>query len=258
MAIEGDKARVTKQQWRTVVISVAAVAFSATAGLEPPLRNLITFARAGASFSAKQLCSSVLMAGMDPDRMLREDLAAGQGLIQTRIEPRAGRVEASALFGLFRSEAVQNGERGCTWRMNGQPSPRLFRQASPGNRDPKPSGGPWRLVDMAPAEPPEIDRQALNDVLDRAFEENEPLAPKRTRAVVVVQDGWVIAERYAQGIQPNMPLIGWSMSKSITHALIGLAVQKGILDPDKPPSVCPSGAIQRTLVDESASINCCR
>ena len=55
MAIEGDKARVTKQQWRTVVISIAAVAFSATAGLEPPLRNLITFARAGASFSAKQL-----------------------------------------------------------------------------------------------------------------------------------------------------------------------------------------------------------
>ena len=60
MAVEGDKARVTKQKWRTVVISLAAVTFSATAGLEPPLRNLITFARAGASFSAKQLCSSVL------------------------------------------------------------------------------------------------------------------------------------------------------------------------------------------------------
>jgi CubicO group peptidase (beta-lactamase class C family) len=228
---------VTKNQLRTALFSAAAVTFSAGAALEPPLQNLTNLARAGTSFSAKQLCSGVLMAGMDPNRMLREDLAAGQGLIQTRIKPGAGRVEASALFGLFRSEAVQNGERGCTWRMNGQPSPRLFRQATPGNRDPKSSGGPWRLVDMAPAEPPEIDRQALNDVLDRAFEENEPLAPKRTRAVVVVQDGWVIAERYAEGIQPNMPLIGWSMSKSITHALIGLAVHKGILDPDKPPSV---------------------
>ena len=87
MAIEGDKARVTRQQWRTVVLSMAAVAFSATAGLEPPLRNLITFARAGASFSAKQLCSSVLMAGMDPDQVLKEDLAAGQGMIHTRIKP---------------------------------------------------------------------------------------------------------------------------------------------------------------------------
>ena len=227
----------TKNQWRIALFSAAAVTFSAGAALEPPLRNLINLARAGTSFSAKQLCSGVLMAGMDPDRMLREDLAAGQGLIETRIEPRAGRVEASALFGLFRSEAVQNGERGCTWRMNGQPSPRMARQARPDNRDPKPSGGPWRLVEMAPDEPPEIDRQALNDVLNRAFEENKPLAPKRTRAVVVVQDGWVIAERYAQGIRPDMPLIGWSMSKSITHALIGRAVQKGILDPDKPPSV---------------------
>ena len=123
MAIEGDKARVTKQQWRTVVISMAAVAFSATAGLEPPLRNLITFARAGASFSTKQLCSSVLMAGMDPKQVLNKDLAAGQGMIHTRIKPNAGRVEASALFGLIRAEAIQNGERGCTWRINGDPTP---------------------------------------------------------------------------------------------------------------------------------------
>ena len=105
----------TKQQWRIVVISTAAVAFSVTAGLEPPLRNLITFARAGASFSAKQLCSSVLMAGMDPDQVLKEDLATGQGMIHTQIEPSAGRVKASSLFGLIRAEAVQNGERGCTW-----------------------------------------------------------------------------------------------------------------------------------------------
>ena len=140
MTIEGDKARVTKQQWRTVVISVAAVAFSATAGLEPPLRNLITFARAGASFSAKQLCSSVLMAGMDPDQVLNEDLAAGQGMIHTRIKPNAGRVEASALFGLIRAEAIQNGERGCTWQINGHPMPRLAKTNQPGSADSQPIG----------------------------------------------------------------------------------------------------------------------
>ena len=52
-----------------------------------------------------------------------------------------------------------------------------------------------------------------------------------------VQNGWVIAERYGEGIQPDMPLIGWSMSKSITHALIGRAIQEGLLDPSKPPKV---------------------
>ena len=227
----------TKQQWRIVVISTAAVAFSVTAGLEPPLRNLVNFAKAGTSFIAKQLCSGVLMAGMDPDQMLKEDLADGQGMIHTQIEPSAGRVKASSLFGLIRAEAFQNGERGCTWSINGQPMPRALSQNKPGSGNSKPIGAPWPLIATAQPEPPEIDRQALNMALDRAFQENDPFLLKRTRAVVVVQDGWVIAERYAKGIQPDMPLIGWSMSKSITHALIGRAIHEGLLDPDKPPRV---------------------
>ena len=91
--------RVTKQQWRIVVISTAAVAFSITAGLEPPLRKLVNFAKAGTSFIAKQLWSSVLMAGMDPDKMLKEDLADGQGMIHTQIEPSAGLVKRAPCSG---------------------------------------------------------------------------------------------------------------------------------------------------------------
>ena len=159
----------TKQQWRIVVISTAAVAFSVTAGLEPPLRNLVNFAKAGTSFIAKQLCSGVLMAGMDPDQMLKEDLADGQGMIHTQIEPSAGRVKASSLFGLIRAEAVQNGERGCTWSINGQPMPRALSQNKPGSGNSKPIGAPWPLIATAQPEPPEIDRQALNTALDRAF-----------------------------------------------------------------------------------------
>ena len=249
----------TKQQWRIVVISTAAVAFSITAGLEPPLRNLLNFAKAGTSFIAKQLCSGVLMAGMDPDQMLKEDLAAGQGMIHTQIEPSAGRIKASSLFGLIRAEAVQNGERGCTWRINGQPTPRALSQNKPGSGNSKPTEAPWPLIATAQPEPPEIDRQALNRALDRAFEENDPLLPKRTRAVVVVQDGWVIAERYAKGIQPDMPLIGWSMSKSITHALIGRAIHSGLLDPDKPPKVPewsdPQDPRQKISLDQLLRMN---
>ena len=238
---------------------MVAVAYSATAGLEPPLQKLINFARAGASFSAKQLCSSVLMAGMDPDQVLKEDLAAGQGMIHTRIKPNAGRVEASALFGLIRAEAIQNGERGCTWQINGYPTPRLPKPNQPGSGKFQPIDAPWPLIATAAVEPPEIDEQALNDALDRAFEESEMLTPKRTRAVVVVQNGWVIAERYAQGIQPDMPLIGWSMSKSVTHALIGRAIREGLLDPGKPPKVPewsdPQDPRQRISLDQLLRMN---
>ena len=227
----------TKNHWRYVLISAAAVAFSTAAGLEPPLRHLIIFAKAGTSFSAKQLCSGVLMAGMDPDRMLSEDLAASKGLIHTKIDQAGGRVEASALFGLVRAEAVQNDGHGCSQRINGRPIPQPPSQAAPVSKDPKATGEPWPLVATASPEPPAIDSKALSKALNRAFREDDPLTPKRTRAVVVVQNGWVIAERYASGIPPEMPLIGWSMSKSITHALIGLAIREGHLDLKRPPTV---------------------
>ena len=74
---------------------------------------------------------------------------------------------------------------------------------------------------------------------------------------MVVQNGWVIAERYAQGIQPDMPLIGWSMSKSITHALIGRAIQEGLLDPGKPAKVPEWSDIRRIHAKGSAWISCC-
>ena len=75
----------------------------------------------------------------------------------------------------------------------------------------------------------------------------------------MVQDGWVIAERYAKTIPPDMPLIGWSMSKSITHALIGRAIHTGLLDPDKPPKVPewsdPQDPRQKISLDQLLRMN---
>ena len=69
----------------------------------------------------------------------------------------------------------------------------------------------------------------------------------------------MIAERCAKGIQPNMPLIGWSTSKSITHALIGRAIHEGLLDPDKPPRVpewsTPLDPRQKISLDQLLRMN---
>jgi CubicO group peptidase (beta-lactamase class C family) len=55
-----------------------------------------------------------------------------------------------------------------------------------------------------------------------------------TRAVLIVQNGRLVAERYAAGFGPQMRLISWSVAKSITHALLGVAVRQGLVDIDKP------------------------
>lgn len=52
--------------------------------------------------------------------------------------------------------------------------------------------------------------------------------------MVVVQRGRLVAERNRAGFGPETRLVSWSMAKSITHALVGIAFREGRLDPDKP------------------------
>jgi CubicO group peptidase (beta-lactamase class C family) len=55
-----------------------------------------------------------------------------------------------------------------------------------------------------------------------------------TRAVVIIHRGVLVAERYMTGYGPDTPLLSWSMAKSVTHALLGIAVRRGLIDIDKP------------------------
>ncbi|WP_061962288.1 serine hydrolase domain-containing protein [Demequina flava] len=48
-----------------------------------------------------------------------------------------------------------------------------------------------------------------------------------TRAIVVLQGGELIAERYADGFDPTTPQLGWSMTKSVTNLLVGRLVEQG-------------------------------
>jgi CubicO group peptidase (beta-lactamase class C family) len=58
-----------------------------------------------------------------------------------------------------------------------------------------------------------------------------------TRALIVLQDGKRIYERYGTGIGPGTRLISWSMAKSITSTLIGFLVADGRLQLDTPAPV---------------------
>ena len=60
---------------------------------------------------------------------------------------------------------------------------------------------------------------------------------RRTKAVVVVHDGSVIAERYADGVGIDTQLLGFSMTKSVINALIGILTQQGLVTPSFPAPV---------------------
>ena len=85
--------------------------------------------------------------------------------------------------------------------------------------------------------PTGMDSMALFQAINRIFTEPDTNNLQRTRAVVILYDGKIIAEKYAPNISPQTPLLGWSMTKSVTNAMIGLLVHDGKLDMHKPAPV---------------------
>jgi len=75
----------------------------------------------------------------------------------------------------------------------------------------------------------------LNPLLDLAFGSKDTLGD--THAFLAVQGGQLVAERYAEGRSAVDTFPSWSMAKSITHALVGLAYGDGKIDPDAPIGV---------------------
>lgn len=84
---------------------------------------------------------------------------------------------------------------------------------------------------------PYFSKLKLEAALDREFSEPEADWQRGTRAVVVVKGGHIIAERYAPGFSADTPLVGWSMSKSVTSTLIGILADRGLLDVNAPAPI---------------------
>jgi CubicO group peptidase (beta-lactamase class C family) len=103
----------------------------------------------------------------------------------------------------------------------------------------------WPRADLDPR----VDRAALARLLDHAFGETEPDDLERTNAVVVVQHGAIVAERYRRDVDPDRAFISWSMAKSITSALVGIVVRQGRLDISRPIPVkeWPAGDPRRPI-----------
>jgi len=98
-----------------------------------------------------------------------------------------------------------------------------------------------------PALPP-LTQEALDAVTEDAGAPKDQLARQvdelftmeglgETRAVLVLADGKVAAERYAPGYDADTRFVSWSMAKTVTAVLIGMLVADGLLSVDEPAPV---------------------
>ena len=104
-----------------------------------------------------------------------------------------------------------------------------------------PTDAPWPVGGWSVAEPP-VD---LAGLLDAAVDDEGPLAT--THSVVVVHRGAIVAERYhgALGsfvadptpVTAEVPMVSWSMAKTMLCVVVGMLVDEGRLDLDAPVAV---------------------
>lgn len=77
---------------------------------------------------------------------------------------------------------------------------------------------------------PGVDREALARAVDVLFSQQDCA---ETRAVLVLKDGHIVAQRYAPGYHENTRFVSWSMAKTITGVMIGMLIADGRLRLDE-------------------------
>ena len=202
--------------------------------------------------TAKVFCSAIFVSGRDSAEA-RSHIAGyflGAKLDSiTRIEiDRGRRLVRMTLANRTTREAKQYGDQGCVIHQPGKDSVHFTpRRVASVLGDA--STTPWPMGDVVSTTPlpATVDTAKLRAATDAAFANPDGL----TAAFVVVHDGRIVAERYANGAHRDMQLESWSMGKSITGTLVGRLVQMGALRLDDP---APIPQWRRTANDPRARI----
>jgi len=193
--------------------------------------------RVATGYVAHVVCVKTFVSGLDPQTVFtetseRSGIRLLRHVLHFRLD-RTGRTVDASTLGLFDSRATFHDGLGCV-EQHGPKPPYLLRSDIETLKTPK---SPPLLPDIAdpgvvaPSDP------ALKAALDHAFEEPPEPPLRRTRAVFIVHNGRVIAERYAAGIGVETPLLGFSMTKSVINALIGVLTQQGLVTPSMPAPI---------------------
>ena len=190
-----------------------------------------------AGYGAKNLCSCVFVAGRDPQQVIRQELGAALINLGTPEIHYEDSSATSSVLGLSTRKAIYRKGLGCT--LVSEISEEELRNQKI-NQVNKP------VVDQDVYNWPGGNKVSdssltkyknLAAVVDEIFVEPDNEKPINTRAVIIVYNGEMVAEKYAPGVNQNSKLIGWSMTKTITNAIIGVLVKHGKLKLEDPAPV---------------------
>lgn len=182
--------------------------------------------RVGANYSAKIVCSNVFVAGRDAEQVLRDDVQENghplMALMRVTVNPEQQTVRAGVFGFIGNGLAVYRPGTGCAAVADGDLAQARSVVSQRATIPVPPADQPWPQGSAA---------QTVTAV--QALVARADLAGPGARGIAVVHNGQLVAEHYAPGFSATTPLLGWSMTKSVTALLVGMQIGDGTLTMDR-------------------------
>lgn len=182
-------------------------------------------------YNAKLMCSGIFVSQRTEADILATDLSDGLMKLATcKVDYKDSSVTAS-VWGMAKQKAIYRNRLGSTLvselsesEIRNQsfalpPLPQIIADSIP-----------WPAGDaVSDSMIPGVNYPALKTLGAQVMTETWEEAASNTYALMVIYKNQIVEESYANGINRNTPLLGWSMAKSITATLTGIMVKAGNL-----------------------------
>jgi len=172
------------------------------------------------AFAAKNMCSCVFIGDRDQEDVLSKEMQFSLiKYAKVTVNEKDGSV-TSSVFGMGTKTAYYNPLKGCTIINESENEDSYTKQSIPNL--PKITDKKLELdLDNPNIDYAKVERSIADFLIDSDTEK-----PFETRTVLVMYKGKIISEKYLDGFDKDSKQLGWSMTKSIFNALIGIAIKE--------------------------------
>jgi CubicO group peptidase (beta-lactamase class C family) len=233
---------------RTTRLAAALIAILLTVLPASAQQNEPEYLRAiAAGYKASFICSNQFNGGINPARTAADDLQGTYAELNPILPMLAAEVdEANRRVTVPFAENLP--PRVAAWR------PHLGCALLPIGADPAAAAGlprisdapldlaeldarPWPMGDREAGGRLRGDARALDQVADNAFDRRTYGQGSETTALLIVQHGRIVVERYRPDFDMHTSQRTWSVAKSIAGTVIGAAAQQGLIEVNAPAIV---------------------
>ncbi|GMN08866.1 serine hydrolase [Croceitalea sp. MTPC9] len=214
--------KIVKRVLLFLLIVIAIVVY-----LNYPKLNVIS------GYASKYMASSVLVGKRSPESIIKNDL--DMPLIKlAKTEYNESEAEATAsVYGCMTRKAIDRQGLGTVLVDSDYLEDEMYLQPQ---RNFTKIEAPYPFGHLPAKDTifPEIDYDQLQKAIAMAFENN---GVQKTRTLLVLYKGHLLAENYIEGFTKDTPVLGWSMTKSILATCYGILEHKGKLEMEWPAPI---------------------